>query len=166
MLYSSPSNRYINSTLAEISKRVYFHTMGKPSLKSRKSSRIRKKNRKIRMLKELKDKEVEVSDLQIQMQDFKKSLFDSGEILLNKFEKCSHENNNLVEWLKIYDNQIKEYEKEMYDLNVRLYLQSQQPQPQQRQSQRPQSQQHQSQQSQPQQHQSLAEYFDYIKNHE
>jgi hypothetical protein len=70
------------------------------------------------MLKELKDKEVEVSDLQIQMQDFKKSVFDSGEILLNKFEKCSRENNNLVEWLKIYDNQIKEYKKEMYDLNV------------------------------------------------
>jgi hypothetical protein len=56
------------------------------------------------MLKELKDKEVEVSDLQIQMQDFKKSVFDSEEILPNKFEKCSCENNNLVKWLKIYDN--------------------------------------------------------------
>src|SRR5581483_10729125 len=85
--------------------------MGKPSLKSRKSSRIRKKNRKFRMIKELKKKE-EVSDLQIQMQDFKKTVFDTGENILNNVEQCSHENNNLVEWLKLYDKQMKDYEKE------------------------------------------------------
>jgi len=71
--------------------------MGKLSLKSRKISQNRKKNRKIRMIKELKEKEEEVSDLQIQMQDFKKIVFDSGKSLLNNIERCSCENNNLVE---------------------------------------------------------------------
>src|SRR6266542_1137266 len=68
------------------------------------------------MIKELKEKEEEVSDLQIQMQDFKKSVFDSGKSLLNNLEQCSRENNNLVEWLKLYDKQMKDYEKEIYDL--------------------------------------------------
>lgn len=94
--------------------------MGKPSLKSRKSSRIRKKNRKFRMIKELKKKEV--SDLQIQMQDFKKTVFDTGENILNNVEQCSRENNNLVEWLKLYDKQMKDYEKEIYNLYLRLYF--------------------------------------------
>ncbi len=105
-----------------LAKKDYFYTMGKPSLKSRKLSRIRKKIRKIRMIKELKEKEEEVSDLQIQMQDFKKSVFDSGKSLLNNLEQCSRENNNLVEWLKLYDKQMKDYEKEIYDLNLRLYF--------------------------------------------
>jgi len=89
------------------------------------------------MIKELKKKEEEVSDLQIQMQDFKKTVFDTGENLLNKFGQCSRENGNLVEWLKLYDKQIKDYEKEIYDLNLQLYFsQPQQPrQPQQHQPQ-------------------------------
>lgn len=149
--------------------------MGKPSLKSRKSSRIRKKNRKVRMIKEFKKKEEEVFDLQVQMQDFKKTVLNAGEIFLNKFEQCSRENKNLVEWLKVYDKQMKDYEKEIYDLNLRLYFsqpqqqkqkqpQSSQQQPRQPQHQPPhQPQQHQPQQHQPQQHQprfsSLADYF-------
>jgi len=32
----------------------------------------------------------------------------------------------LVEWLKLYDNQIKNYQKEIYDLNLKLYLSSSQ----------------------------------------
>ncbi|GET52135.1 hypothetical protein GLOIN_2v1777748 [Rhizophagus irregularis DAOM 181602=DAOM 197198] len=53
----------------------------------------------------------EVADLQVQLLDFKKVVYDSGEKLLNKLEKSSRENNNLVEWLKIYDEKIKDYEK-------------------------------------------------------
>ncbi|CAB4435289.1 unnamed protein product [Rhizophagus irregularis] len=129
--------------------------MGK-SLNSRKSSRNRKKNRRERMLKELKGKDEEVADLQVQLLDFKKVVYDSGEKLLNKLEKNSRENNNLVEWLKIYDEKIKDYEKEIYDLNLRLYFsqQYQQTQPQQ------QSQ----QQSQSPTFSSLSEYFKFHKS--
>jgi hypothetical protein len=42
------------------------------------------------------------------MQEFKKAVIDSGTNILNEVEKTSRENNNLVEWLKIYDRQIKE----------------------------------------------------------
>jgi len=73
------------------------------------------------MIKELKKKE-KVSDLQIQMQDFKKTVFDTGENILNNVEQCSRENNNLVEWLKLYDKQMKDYEKEIYNLYLRLYF--------------------------------------------
>lgn len=133
--------------------------MGKPSLKSRKSSRLRKKNRKVRLIKTLKSKDEEIGDLQIQMQEFKRSVFDSGKVIFNKVEKASRENNNLVEWLKIYDRQIKENEKEIYDLNVKLYFLEQQQQQHQNHSQQNQS--HQPHQPQPQQPQykSLAEYF-------
>ncbi|UZO14856.1 uncharacterized protein OCT59_006300 [Rhizophagus irregularis] len=130
--------------------------MGKPSLNSRKSSQNRKKNRRERMLNELKGKDEEVADLQVQLLDFKKVVYDSGEKLLNKLEKSSRENNNLVKWLKIYDEKIKDYEKEIYDLNLRLYFsqQHQQTQPQQ------QSQ----QQSQSPTFSSLSEYFKFHKS--
>jgi hypothetical protein len=106
--------------------------MGKPSFKSSKSSRIRKKSRKIRLTKTLKNKDEEVADLQIQMQEFKKLVFDSGKNILNEIKKTTRENDNLAKWLNLYDRQLKEREKEIYDLNVRLYFsQQQQPQPQQ-----------------------------------
>ncbi|GET57296.1 hypothetical protein GLOIN_2v1777748 [Rhizophagus irregularis DAOM 181602=DAOM 197198] len=108
------------------------------------------------MLNELKGKDEEVADLQVQLLDFKKVVYDSGEKLLNKLEKSSRENNNLVKWLKIYDEKIKDYEKEIYDLNLRLYFsqQHQQTQPQQ------QSQ----QQSQSPTFSSLSEYFKFHKS--
>src|SRR5579859_382872 len=138
-----------------------FHSsmMGKPSLKSCKSSRLRKKNRKVRLIKTLKSKDEEIGDLQIQMQEFKRSVFDSGKVIFNKVEKALRENNNLVEWLKIYDRQIKENEKEIYDLSVKLYFLEQRQQQHQNHSQQNQS--HQPHQPQPQQPQykSLAEYF-------
>jgi hypothetical protein len=143
----------VNSTVA------LFRTMGKPSLKSRKSSRLRKNQRKVHLTKTLKNKEVEIADLQVQMQEFKKTVFDSGMNILNEVEKTSQENNNLVEWLKIYDRQIKENEKEIYDLSVRLYFSQQQQQYQNYPQHQPQShQQHQPQPQQPQ-YKSLAEYF-------
>lgn len=113
--------------------------MGKPSLKSRKSSRIRKKNRKCKLFKALKSKEEEIGDLQAQMHDFKKLMYESGENILDKLKKCSRENDNLVEWLKLYDKQIKENEKEIYNLNLQLYFS--QPQQHQQHHQQPQQQQ-------------------------
>ncbi len=58
----------------------------------------------------IKNKEEEIEDLQIQFHDFKK-------IVENKGEKVFYE---------IYDNQIKNYQKEIYDLNLKLYLSSSQ----------------------------------------
>jgi len=152
--------------------------MGKPSIKSRKTSRIRKKKRNTRLIKTIKQKEEEVADLQIQLQDFKKQVVDSGESVLYEINKCSRENNNLVGWLKLYENQIKNYEKEIYDLNLRLYFsQPQHRQPQIQPQTQPQTQpqslhqplSHQPQpQPQPQSptFKSLADYFNYFKNQE
>ena len=100
--------------------------MGKPSNKSRKTSQIRKKNRKIQLTKQIKNKEEEISDLQIQMHDFKKDVNDAGKKLIYEINKCSQENNNLVKWLKLYDEQLKNYQQEIYNLNVKLYFSSQQ----------------------------------------
>ena len=99
----------------------------KPSKKSRNTSRQRKKNRKMRLIKNLKSKEEEVADLQTQMIDFEKLVAASGERVFHEINKCSHENNNLVGWLKLYDEQIKNYQKEIYDLHLKLYF-SQHPQ--------------------------------------
>jgi len=104
--------------------------MGKPSIKSRKTAKIRKKNRKKNLRRNINSKEEEIADLQIQMNDFKKDVEDAGEKLLDEINKCSRENNNVVEWLKIYDKQIDNYEEQLYNLNVKLYfLSSQQPPP-------------------------------------
>src|ERR1700733_1661627 len=103
--------------------------MGKPSIKSRKTSQIRSKKRKIRMIKQIKSKEEELMDLQTQFHEYKKNVGDAGEKVFNEINKCTRENNNLVKWLKIYDEQINNYEKELYNLNSRLYFSSQ-PQPQ------------------------------------
>jgi len=104
--------------------------MGKPSIKSRKTAKIRKKNRKKNLRRNINSKEEEIADLQIQMNDFKKDVEDAGEKLLDEINKCSRENNNVVEWLKIYDKQIDNYEEQLYNLNVKLYFSSsQQPPP-------------------------------------
>ena len=115
--------------------------MGKPSIKSRKTTKIRKKNRKNYLKRNLNSKEEEIADLQIQMNDFKKDVKDAGEKLLDEINKCSRENNNAVEWLKIYDKQINNYEEQLYNLNVKLYFSStsqQPPPPQSQQSHQPQ----------------------------
>jgi hypothetical protein len=98
--------------------------MGKPSIKSRKSSRLRKKKREIHLIRQKKSKEEELEDLQIQMIDFKRNAEDAGERILYEINKCSRENNNLVNWLKLYDEQITNYQKEIYDLNLKLYFSS------------------------------------------
>jgi hypothetical protein len=99
-------------------------TMGKPSINSRKSSRLRKKKREINLIKQKKSKEEELEDLQIQMIDFKRNAENAGEKILYEINKCSRENNNLVNWLKLYDEQITNYQKEIYNLNLKLYFSS------------------------------------------
>lgn len=89
--------------------------MGKPSFKSRQSSHIRQKKRQMQRREEL-------ADLQIQLNDTKKFMKGAGERVVYEINKCSRKNNNLVNWLKLYDEQIKKYEKEIYDLNLRLYF--------------------------------------------
>ena len=136
--------------------------MGKPSNKSRKTSQIRKKNRKIQLTKQIKNKEEEIADLQIQMHDFKKDVNDAGEKLIYEINKCSRENNNLVKWLKLYDEQLKNYQQEIYNLNVKLYFSSQQT-PQQKPP-LSQSQQPQQPQQQPQQTPTFKSLDDYFRN--
>ena len=125
--------------------------MGKPSIKSRKTSQIRKKKRTTRIMKQ---KEEEIGDLQVQLQDFKKNIEVAGGSLVNEINKCSRENNNLIKWLKLYDKQLNSYQQKIYNLNIKLYFSSQQP-PQQPPSQS--QPQHQLQQSPT--FKSLADYF-------
>src|ERR1044071_4218826 len=73
----------------------------------------------------MKKKDGEIEDLQIQFYDFKKMIENEGGKVIQEIKKCSHENDNLVDWLKLYDDQIKSYQKEIYNLNVKLYLSSQ-----------------------------------------
>jgi outer membrane biosynthesis protein TonB len=142
-------------------------------------------------MKMLKSKEEEVSDLQIQFLDYKKLVVTSGERICSEIEKFSRENNNLAKWLNLYDKQIKGYEKEIYDLNSRLYFSQSQPQPQPQLQPQPQPQPQLQPQPQPQpqlqpqpqpqlqpqlqpqpqpqpepQFKCLADYFEYIKNQE
>src|ERR1044071_1062088 len=73
----------------------------------------------------MKKKDEEIEDLQIQFYDFKKMIENEGGKVIQEIKKCSRENDNLVDWLKLYDDQIKSYQKEIYNLNVKLYLSSQ-----------------------------------------
>lgn len=109
-------------------------------------------------MKQIKSKEEEISDLQIQMQDFKKNVEGAGEILFKEVNKCSHENDNVVKWLKLYDKQLNDYQKEIYNLNLKLYFSSSSQQLSQLSSQ---SQSQPQPQSQPQSptYKSLADYF-------
>ncbi|GET65514.1 hypothetical protein RIR_jg21958.t1 [Rhizophagus irregularis DAOM 181602=DAOM 197198] len=77
--------------------------MGKPSLHSRKTAWRRQKKRQY---KKFKQKEIEISDLQIQLQDFQKA----------------RENANLLKWIDIFSNQISSQEEEIYKLELKSYL--------------------------------------------
>lgn len=125
--------------------------MGKSSIKSRKTSQIRKKNRKIQFTRQVKNKEEEIADLQIQMHDFKKDTYDAGKKLIDEINKCSRENDNLVKWLKLYDEQLNNYQQEIYNLNIKLYFSSQQTPQQETSLSQPQQSQQSQQSQQPQQ---------------
>ena len=60
------------------------------------------------------------------MTDFKKPVNDVEEKLIDEINKGSQENNNLVKWLKLYDEQLNNYQQEIYNLNVKLHFSPQQ----------------------------------------
>ena len=70
----------------------------------------------------MKKKDKKIEDLQTQFIDFEKKVENVGEKVFQEVKKCSRENDNLVNWLKLYDDQIKGYQKEIYDLNLKLYF--------------------------------------------
>ena len=70
----------------------------------------------------MKKKDKEIEDLQTQFIDFEKKVENVGGKVFQEVTKCSRENDNLVNWLKLYDDQIKGYQKEIYDLNLKLYF--------------------------------------------
>ena len=63
------------------------------------------------LIKNLKSKEEEIANLQTQMIDFEKLVAASGKRVFHEINKCSHKNNNLVGWLKLYNDQINNYQK-------------------------------------------------------
>jgi hypothetical protein len=80
--------------------------MGKPSVSSRKSSLARKKKRKVQFMKKF--------------QKFQKKIEEAGVNVYNKINKFSRENDNLLKCLDLRDDQIKNYQKEIYNLNSKL----------------------------------------------
>ena len=60
------------------------------------------------------------------MHDFRKNTYNAEEKLIDELNKCSRENNNLVKWLKLYDEQLNNHQQEIYNLNIKLYFSSQQ----------------------------------------
>ena len=80
-------------------------------------------------MKRIKSNEEEISDLQIQMQEFKKNIEAAGKSLFNEVNRCSRENDNIVKWLKIYDEQLNNYQQEIYNLKLKLHFSSSSQQP-------------------------------------
>lgn len=60
------------------------------------------------------------------MHDFKKDTYDAEKKLIDEINKCSREKDNLVKWPKLYDEQLNNYQQEIYNLNIKLYFSSQQ----------------------------------------
>ena|ERR1051325_5328043 len=134
--------------------------MGKPSKASRKKDIIRlqqrQKLKKFSYVKQIKKKEEEIGDLQIELQKLNKFIDEAGEKVINEFTKSDHEKKNLLKWIDLYTEQIKDMEKKLYLNDLNLYINTSQPPPALQQ-----------QQPQPSQSQpfftSLDEYFKYEK---
>lgn len=94
--------------------------MGKPSLFSRKTSRKRQLKRRQRH--KLR-KEIEIGDVQIQLNDYKKDVEASKEKVIEQMYKLCRENENLSRWIDVYTKQIEIQKKRNYDLELKLYTQ-------------------------------------------
>ena len=92
--------------------------MGKPSIKSRKNARLRQKNRQSR--KKLRSEE-EISDLQIQLQEYRKA----GEVVIERVKRACKENDSLLKCINTYKNQIEIQQNRIYALELKLYQLSQ-----------------------------------------
>ena len=94
--------------------------MGKPSLFSRNTSRKRQLKRRQRH--KLR-KEIEIGDVQIQLNDYKKDVEASKEKAVEQMNKLYQENENLLKWIDVYEKQIEIQKKRNYDLELKLYAQ-------------------------------------------
>lgn len=92
--------------------------MGKPSLFSRKTSRKRQLKRRQRH--KLR-KEIEIGDVQIQLNDYKKDVEALKEKVIEQMNKLCRENENLSRWIDVYTKQIEIQKKRNYDLELKLY---------------------------------------------
>jgi hypothetical protein len=151
--------------------------MGKPSKASRKNKVVRlqqrRKLKKMSHIKQIKAKDEEIGDLQIEVQKLKRFIEEAGEKVIDEFVKSEREKQNLLKWIDFYTKQIKDMEEKLYLNSLKTYINSAQPSSQQSQlSQFPQpSSTQQSQSSQfPQPSQpsfeTLNDYFKYEKEQE
>lgn len=92
--------------------------MGKPSKASRKNGiirlRQRQKLKKTSHIKQIKAKEEEIGDLQIEIQKLKQSIEETKEKVIDEFMKSEREKQNLLKWIDFYTEQIKDMEKKLY----------------------------------------------------
>ncbi|RIA85045.1 hypothetical protein C1645_831406 [Glomus cerebriforme] len=97
--------------------------MGKPSKASRRNGIIRLRQRQklknTSHVKQIKVKEEEISDLQIEVQRLNKFINEAGEKIFNGFMRSEWEKQNLLKWINFYTAQIKDMEKELYLNNLR-----------------------------------------------
>lgn len=78
---------------------------------------------KKRQKKKNQQKDIEISDLQIQIQEFQKAET-AGEKIIAKLNKTCRENENLLKWIDTFSNRVSSQEEEIYNLKLKLYLQS------------------------------------------
>ena len=95
--------------------------MSKPSLFSRKISRKRQLKRRQRH--KLR-KEIEIGDVQVQPNDYKKDVETSKEKAIERMNKLCRDNENLLKWIDVYAKQIEIQKKRNYDLELKLYSQA------------------------------------------
>ena len=101
--------------------------MGKPSKASRKNDSNRQQRRRQRnnfFLKKIKQREEEIGDLQIKVQEFQQFIDKAGERVIYEFDKLHHDQDNLLKWINLYVEQIKNMEKEIHSLKLKLYVHS------------------------------------------
>src|SRR3954454_1182874 len=146
--------------------------MGKPSKASRKNDANRLQRRRQRnnfFLKQIKQREEELGDLQIKVQKLQQFIEGAGEKVIYEFNKLHHDQSNLLKWTNLYVEQIKNMEEEIHSLKLKLYVHNvhnnTSTQPSQEPSQESSQQQSPQQQSLPPQpfFKSLDEYFKYEK---
>ena len=99
--------------------------MGKSSKASRRkdNTRLRQRRRleKFSNTNQIKKKEEEIADLQVEIQRLNKFIEEAKEKVIDKLTQSNHEQNNLLKWIDLFTEQIKNQEKEIYSLNLKLY---------------------------------------------
>ncbi|CAI2186770.1 8113_t:CDS:2 [Funneliformis geosporum] len=107
--------------------------MGRPSKFSRSNhiARLRKRPnlKECYYAKKIKQKEEEISDLQVDIQNFQKFIKEAGGKVYEELNKSQREQNNLLKWIDVYTEQIKNLEKELHLLQLKFYTSSSNTQP-------------------------------------